>query len=165
MDFIQQLNTWAKGDLFQAKLMIAWIFIFCLPLIFYSIKTHHVFFKGMIIPLSLLILMLLGYGSYLLTTKGREIQKIETQYSENHQQTLKEEQAKANQNSKSYVMFKTIWGTLLLFSILFYFLLNGIYMKGLSAGCILLFLTLFITDTFFHARLKTYLSFLQELSN
>lgn len=165
MHFIQHFNNWAKGDLFQAKLMIVWGFIFCLPLIVYSIRTHHVFFKGMIIPLNLLTFILLSYGSYLLITKGKEVQKVERQYFENQDQTFKKEQVKANENNKSYIVFKTVWGSLLLLSVVLYFLVNSIYMKGLSMGFMILFLSLLITDTFFHERLKTYLSFLKELTS
>ncbi|WP_261512163.1 hypothetical protein [Chryseobacterium paludis] len=164
MDFIQQFSNWTKGDLIQAKLMIAGIIIFCVPLIFYSTKTSDVFFKGLIIPLSILSLMLLSYGGYLLVTKGKEIQRVEKEYSKNHQLTLTKEYIKAKKDSKSYVIFKTIWVSLFILSIFLYLLFDSCYMKGLSFGFIILFLVLFMTDTFFHARSKTYLSFIQESS-
>lgn len=164
MNYIQQLHHWAKGDLLQAKIMLAWAFIFCLPLICYCFKINKIFYKGLIIPLILLVLMLFGYGSYLLITKDKEVQKLEQQYLENQKRIISKEQSRGNANSQSYVVFKTIWGSLLLVSIIIYLLASSMYIKGFSAGCIILFLTLLITDTLFHARLNVYLSFLQELN-
>ncbi|WP_418123755.1 hypothetical protein ACNFU2_03530 [Chryseobacterium sp. PTM-20240506] len=164
MNYIQQLHHWAKGDLLQAKIMLAWAFIFCLPLICYCFKINKIFYKGLIIPLILLVLMLFGYGSYLLITKDKEVQKLEQQYLENQKEIISKEQSRGNANSQSYVVFKTIWGSLLLVSIVIYLLASSMYIKGFSAGCIILFLTLLITDTLFHARLNVYLSLLQELN-
>lgn len=164
IDYLQLFNNWAKGDIIQARFMIGSALVAGIPLILFSIRTSNEIGKGMIIPLGLLSLILFSYGSYLSVTKPKEIERTEKHYIENQKLTIKEEKVRLEKDNRSYVAFKRIWISLFVVFALLHFLISSSYFQGLSLGFAFLFSILLITDIFFHARLKVFLSFVQELN-
>ncbi|BAP31012.1 uncharacterized protein CHSO_1975 [Chryseobacterium sp. StRB126] len=162
MDFIQQSNNWAKGDIAQGQLMIGFVMFFLFPVIILSIPSHNVLLKGMLIPLSLLLVLNLAYGGYLLLTRTKNVQETQRLYDKNDQQTLEKELHDKEKDDKSYLVFTRIWASFVIISVVLYFLSGKDYLKGLSLGFILMFFGLLVVDTHFHSRLKVYYSFLQK---
>lgn len=162
MDFIKQLNNWVKGDVIQGKIMIGFVLFFLFPAVIISIRSQNILIKGMFIPLSLLLVINLTYGGYLLLTKTKTTKEIEMGYAKNAKQTLEKELASTEKSNKSYTTFKNIWASLIIISVLLYFISNKDYLKGLSLGFIFMFFALLAVDTHFHSRLKIYYSFLQK---
>lgn len=72
MDFIQQLNNWVRGDVIQGKIMIGFVLFFLCPAAIISIRSQNALIKGMFIPFSLLMVINLTYGGYLLLTKAKK---------------------------------------------------------------------------------------------
>jgi len=157
MDFIQNLQTWTKGDITQGKWMIGIAFFILLPFCILLIKTNNSLQKGMLIPLCLLFLMNVGYGSYLLISKPKYVTERIVQFELNAEETIKNEVTKIKVDDKSYTMTKYIWAGLLILSIVCFFVFNKDYFQGLSLGFAIMFLGMLLIDVFLHHRLKLYL--------
>ena len=156
MNFQQYFNDWVQGDVVQAKVMIGITIFLCIPFIWFSARSVNSFLKGTIIPAVVLSLVFLSYGTYLLVTKSKEIPVMEKMYSEDAAAVLQKEKERTAKDSRSYVAFRAVWLTVFFISGLLYFLISGTCFKGFSSGCMILFFSLFITDSCFHSRLKTY---------
>lgn len=157
MDFILHLQTWTKGDIIQGKWMIGIAFFILLPLCILLIKTNNSLQKGMLIPLCLLFVMNVGYGSYLLISKPKYATERKAQFQLNVEETIKNEIAKIKADDKSYTMTKYIWAGLLILSVVGFLIFKKEYFQGLSLGFAIMFLGMLLIDVFLHHRLKLYL--------
>lgn len=158
MDFIPHLQTWAKGDISQGKWMIGIAFLILLPLCLLLIKTNNSLQKGMIIPLCLLFMLNVGYGSYLLISKPKYVTERTAQFQLNAEETIKNEVGKIKADDKSYTMTKYVWAGLLILSVVCFFIFNKYYFQGLSLGFAIMFLGMLLIDVFLHHRLEKFLS-------
>ena len=163
MDIVEQVNLWAKGDALQGKIMfgLGIVVAICLIGIF---KADNSILKGMIIPLSLLLLANLGYGVFLAGTRVNHAIMVTQNYEGNPQEVISKELVKAERDNKNYSAAKPIWAVLILLSLGMYFFIDREYYKGLSIGIMVLCVALIIIDTMLHHRLKPYLETLRELS-
>jgi hypothetical protein len=162
MDFVENLQTWVKGDITQGKWMIGIAILIILPICVLFTKTSNSFQKGMLIPLGLLFLMNVGYGGYLLFSKPKHLEQTEKSFQLKSQETIENEIAKIKADDKSYIMTKYIWGGLLFLSVVCSFILKKDYFQGLSLGLIVMFFGMLLIDTLLHYRLKTYLIALNQ---
>ena len=64
MELIDHTTTWAKGDIFQGRIMFA-IGIAAVIAAIAILKSNHEFMRGMLIPLALLVVVCGGYGGFL----------------------------------------------------------------------------------------------------
>ena len=87
MEFIQQIQVWTRGELEQGKWMLS-ISVLLLPLLFLLLKSENTLARGMVIPLSILFLMIAGYGSYLIIVRTEYSKQIENQFQLNAEQTI-----------------------------------------------------------------------------
>jgi hypothetical protein len=108
MDFLQGLNLWAKGDALQGKIMvgIGLLLVLALPFLF---KSEYTLVKGMLIPICLLMIANLGYGSFLLYSRPKHIATTTKLYQQNPQETIQKEPNKAQTDNKSYAVIRQIW--------------------------------------------------------
>ena len=107
MDFIQQLQIWAKGDALQGKIMFVIGIVLALGILF-ILRGNHALLKGMLIPLGLLFLMKLGYGGFLAYSRPKHLKQTQEQYQTNRSQTVKQELDKANTDHKNYSNLKPV---------------------------------------------------------
>ena len=162
MDFIQQLQVWAKGDALQGKIMLGIGIVLAIGLIF-ILRSDQPMLRGMLIPIGLLLIANLGYGGFLTFSRPSHIQSTIELYNQNPVQAVNKELAKAETDHKSYSTLKPIWVVLIVVAIVLYFVLSGAYYKGLSIGLAGMFLGTLLIDGFLHQRLKPYLEVLREL--
>lgn len=164
MEFLEHTTSWVKGDIFQGKIMLVTgtLFLIISLAIF---KGNHSILKGMIIPLSLGCLILLGYGSVLTFTRPGHLVNIKNIHAENPNQAAEQEFEKAQRDHKNYAMLTPIWVALIGVSALMLYVLNTDFLKGLSMGLVALFLTALLVDTLLHHRLKPYHDALQTIIN
>ncbi|MDQ0593508.1 hypothetical protein QFZ37_001877 [Chryseobacterium ginsenosidimutans] len=160
MDFIQQIQVWTRGELEQGKWMLA-ISLLLLPVLFLLLKSGNALSRGMVIPLSVLFLIIAGYGSYLVISRTKNTEQIENQFRQNAGQTIESQYQKATKDEKDFTLLKSIWGAMIVVSIVLYFFTKEYY-RGLSLGLAVMFVGLLITDTFLHYRLNQYRNVLQE---
>ncbi|WP_025298812.1 hypothetical protein [Niabella soli] len=156
MDFLQQLNVWAKGDALQGKIMVGTGLLLALALPF-LFKKEYPLFNGMFIPICLLVLVNLGYGGFLLYSRPKHVESISKLYQQNPRETVKKELQKARTDNKNYTLLKPIWAMLIIISALAFFFINNEYFKGASLGMICLSVGFLLIDTFLHYRLIPYL--------
>jgi len=161
MDLLEHTAQWAKGDMLQGRIMLG-IGLLLLVAAVAIFKSNHLFFKGTLIPLGLLLVIMMGYGGFLAFTRPGHLQKVELLARENPQEAFNAEHAKAEKDNKAYTMLKPIWIGLILVTAGLYFVFPTYYLKGLSAGLISLFLAVFIIDSALHYRLAPYLQALSE---
>jgi hypothetical protein len=159
MDFIQQIQVWTRGELEQGKWMLA-ISIVLLPLLFLLLKSENMLSRGMVIPLSILFLIMAGYGSYLVISRTEYTNRIQNQFQLNAGQTIESQYQKVTKDEKDFRLLKVIWAAMAVVSILLYFFTKEYY-RGLSLGLVAMFVGLLITDTFLHYRLNEYRKALQ----
>lgn len=159
MDFLQGLNSWAKGDALQGKIMvgIGLLLILTLPFLF---KSEYTLVKGMLIPLCLLTIANLGYGSFLLYSRPKHIEITTKLYRQNPRETTQRELSKMQTDNKSYAVIRQIWAVVIIVSVLAFFLFQNEYFKGVSLGLLCLSAAFLLLDTFLHYRLKPYLEIL-----
>jgi hypothetical protein len=160
MDFIQQIQVWTRGELEQGKWMLV-ISLLLLPVLFLLLKSGNALSRGMVIPLSVLFLIIAGYGSYLVISRTKNTEQIENEFRQNAGQTIESQHQKATKDEKDFTLLKSIWGAMVVVSILLYFFTKEYY-RGLSLGLAVMFVGLLITDTFLHYRLNQYRNALQE---
>ena len=161
MDFLKQLKIWANGDALQGKIMATAAILTGLVLIF-ILNNDQVFLNGMIIPLSLLLIANLGYGSFLLFSRPKHLITTQNLYKENSKEAIKKELEKAMNDHKAYSILQYVWIGLMIVSVVLWFVLSGEYYKGLSIGLIIMSIGGFLIDTFLHRRLKPYLMVLEQ---
>jgi len=159
MYFLQGLNSWAKGDALQGKIMvgIGLLLVLTLPFLF---KSEYTLLKGMLIPLCLLTIANLGYGSFLLYSRPKHIEITTELYQRDPQKAIQKELDKMQVDNKSYTVIRQIWAVVIIVSVLAFFTLQNEYFKGLCLGLLCLSVVFLLLDTFLHYRLRPYLEFL-----
>lgn len=161
MDFNQQLQTWAKGDANQGRLMF--VFGILLGVILYFLIVSDLpLYKGMRIPTALLCVANLFYGGFLAFSRPKHILSAQESYSKNPKETLQKELKKSERDDKTYTMIKPLWTLLNFGAIIAYFIIKNDFYKGLALSLIVLFWGFFLIDTFLQRRLKPYLNYLQK---
>jgi len=163
MDFTEQLTIWAKGDAIQGKIMLG-IGLLLLLGLFFIVKSNNELLKGMLIPLTLLTLINVGYGSFLSFSRPNHLKQTHEQYKVNQSQVIAKELTKANRDSKNYTVIKPIEIILLIVSAFLYFAFSKEYYRGLSMGLMVFFVGTLFLDTLLHQRLQPYLTTLESLA-
>ncbi len=126
-------------------------------------KGNNPILKGMIIPLSLLMIINFGYGGFLAFSRPKHIQTTTEAYNQQAPQVVQSELKKALTDNKNYTTLKPIWAILIVVSVGLFFFFTKEYYKGLSLGLMILFIGFLMIDSLLHNRLKPYLNTLQEL--
>ena len=163
MELIKHTTNWVNGEVFQGKTMLALAVIVGL-LAFFIIRNNNEILKGMLIPMGLIMLILIGYGSIQIIVRPKHIPKVEEMYKSNPKQALETELNKAIKDDKTYSMVPYFWFAGIAIAGFIFFFTSQYYYKGLSIGLIGLFLTMLILDSTLQHRLVIYLKALKELS-
>ena len=164
MNLLDYTTTWAKGDIFQGRIMLT-IGIVLLIAGITIFRSNHDLLKGMLIPLGLVVLILVCYGSVLAFTRSGHLENVKTVYAENQVQAIQKEYNKATTDNKNYTMLKPIWVVLIIISAILFYFLKTDYLKGLAIGLIGLFFTALLVDSMLHYRLKPYYEILIEFTS
>lgn len=154
MNLLQQMQLWTKGDVLQGRWMIGIALVIFLPSILLFFKNNNPILHGMWIPLFLLLLMNIGYGSYLVLSKPKSLKETKIQYKKNPIQTVEIVLGNMKQADKSYRITKLLWATFMAISVLLYFVFTKNYFKGLTLGLMIMFFGMLVIDTMLHQRVK-----------
>jgi len=68
MDFIEYSTQWVKSEVLQGRIMVG-IGILLLFAFIATMRNGNEMMRGSLIPMALLLLVLLGYGSYILYSR------------------------------------------------------------------------------------------------
>ena len=162
MELIKHTTNWVNGEVFQGKIMLA-LGVTVGFLAFLIIRNNNEILKGMLIPLGLITLILIGYGTMQVIVRPKHIPKVEEMYQTNPQKALETELNKAIKDDKTYSMVPYFWFAGIAIAGFMFFFTSQYYYKGLSIGLIGLFLTMLILDSTLHHRLIIYLKALKQL--
>ena len=156
MDYLQQLQTFVRGDIQQGKWMIGIAFFVFLPITFFLLKNNLPLQKGMVVPVFLLFIINVGYGGYVLYAKPKLLAQTEQQFQSHSQQMLAAELEKSEKDHNNYTTLKYVWGICMIVFTILFFILSKDYYKGLSIGFVAMFFAFLIIDSLFHQRLTIY---------
>jgi hypothetical protein len=159
MSFIPYTKEWVKGEILQGKVMVVagLLLVLCL---FFIFKNENTVLKGMFMPIALLMVLNLGYGSFVLYSRPKHLEVISKLYQQNRQEAIQKELIKAQADNKNYTTIKPIWAIFIVTSTIIFFFIKNEYYKGLTLGLIFLFVSFLLIDTLLHHRLKPYLEVL-----
>jgi hypothetical protein len=162
MEFTDYTSAWAKSEVLQGRIMIG-IGIF-LSIVFVAIlRSDNALLRGSIIPLSLLLALLLGYGSYMLYSRPAHAKEIIRLHQKFPDKAIKHEKAKHINDNKTGKVLMRVYPLLMLVSIGALILASAPHYKGMAVGFALLFIAMFLIDNGFVSRSERFLSFLKEL--
>ena len=164
MELIDYTNNWVRGEVFQGKVMIG-LGILILVAGISIFRSDHEFLRGMLIPLGLILLILIGYGGMQVVVRPNHVEKVQTLMEQSEEKAIDQEYQKAVKDNKAYSTLKPVWAVLIVVSVVLYFIFSTLYLKGLSIGIMGLFMTLLTLDSILQYRLDIYFTALKELAN
>jgi len=161
MDFVQQLQLWEKGELLQGKLMIVVGVLFLVAFIF-ILKSENTLLRGALIPVGLLLLVLIGYGGFILVNRPAHVKESIAFYEQSPIKGIATEIEKHTNDNKAGNTLVKVYPVLILVSALALIFIPSIYYKGMALGFIILFTSTYIIDSGFISRSETVLNFIQS---
>ncbi len=162
MEFIQQLELWEKGELLQGKIMIGLGILFLIGFIA-IFRSQNEFFSGFLIPIGILLIVLIGYGGYILYSRPVHVKESTALYEKSIEEAVIQESSKHINDNKAGKTLLRIYPILILISIATLFFISTPYYKGMALGFALLFISIFIIDNGFVSRSDSFLVFLETL--
>ncbi len=163
MDFIEYTNTWAKSEVMQGRIMIGLGIL--LLLAFYGIlRSQNELMRGMLLPLSLLLVTLIGYGGYILYSRPAHAKASIALYKQAREVAIEKEKEKHIKDNKvGNTLIKYVYPSLLLISALILLIVPSIYYKGMALGFSMLFVATYLIDHGFVSRSNAFLTFLNTI--
>ena len=162
MNFIEHINSWVKSEVAQGRIMIG-IGIWLLVAVYFILKGDHTLLKGIVIPIGLLTLVLIGYGSYIIYSRPIHAKKSIELFESVPKKAIEKERMKHIEDNKAgKTLMKYVYPGLMLLSVLGLFFIQGAYYKGLFLGFVILFVSTFIIDYGFVSRSDAFIEFLNS---
>lgn len=163
MNFIEYTNTWAKNEVTQGRIMIG-IGLILLFVVYSIFRSQNELLKGGLIPLGLLLVVLIGYGSYILYSRPAHARESIALYQRAKIEAIEKEKVKhINDNKAGKTLIKYVYPILMIISATALFILQSQYFKGMALGFLLLFVSTYIMDSGFVSRSDAFLIFLNKL--
>jgi len=163
MNFIDYTNAWVKAEVTQGKIMIG-IGILLLVALYAIFKSQNELLRGMLIPLGLLTVVLIGYGAVIMTGRPAYAKESLALYEKSKSEALEKEKLKhISDNKTGKTLMKFIYPGLMILSIILLLLLSSTYYKGVALGCVILFVSTYIMDYGFVSRSDAFISFINNL--
>ena len=153
MDLLQHIQEWAEGELMQAKIMIV-ISIMLLIATFFLYKSDNEMVNGMLIPMGLTIIVLLGYGGFMFQDRNKRISKIENEYEQTSAVSISKEERKIEEGIASCKITIRVWYALIVVGICLFFFFNQPYYKGVGLGVAFLGIAFLLMDVSIDKRAK-----------
>lgn len=163
MNLLEHTAQWVNSEVLQGKTTIVLSVVLAVAL-FCFLNLKQSFSKGLIIPISLYLLVLLGYGLFQVTQRPAHIEKVSQGLQTHPNETITAELEKAQNDSKTYATVKVVWVVIIVGLGLLFFVLKNDFWKGLTLGFIIFFIGMLIFDGLLHHRLKPYLAALESFS-
>ena len=156
-------NAWARSEVTQGRIMIG-IGLLLLLAIYGIYRSQNELLRGALIPLSLLLLVLVGYGGYILYSRPMHARESIELYQKSQEEAISMERDKhLNDNKAGKTLLKWVYPTLMILSVVMLWVATNPYYKGMALGFVLLFLATFIIDSGFVSRSDAFISFLDGL--
>lgn len=164
MELLKQTETWVQGEITQGRVMIV-IGILLLIAGFFIWKGNDDLLKGVLIPLGLVVLLMLGVGIGLPLARKKQLAKVEIAVNENVKMAIEQEDKRMDYDKNAYRKYFISWSVLILISLILFFVFKSDYYKGLSLGLVFLGLSLFTIDATLQHRSAAYHENILKLKN
>lgn len=164
MNVTEYAAHWVRGEVFQGKIMLS-IGILVLLVAIAIFRSQHELLKGMLVPMALMMIIMLGYGSFLTFGRPAHLPKVAAVYQQNPEKAVQMELEKSLKDHKTYSSLKIVWPILLVLSVLFYLFVSQEWYKGLGIGLAALFVVALLVDSLLHYRLEVYMKALSSLAS
>lgn len=161
MEVLRHLESWAKGDASQGQVMVVIGILLVLSIVL-ILRQESALLRGMVIPLSLLTLICLGYGSFMAYSRPQYVISTIEEFDKAPEQTAQKQLKKIAQDHKVYSTLIPIWAILIVAAVALYFIFNKDYYKGVALGVMAMSVGGIVIDTLLHHRLEPYLNALQD---
>lgn len=162
MNFIEYTNTWVKSEVTQGRIMVG-IGIFLLFAFYCIFRSQNELLRGSLIPLGLLLLVLIGYGGYILYSRPSHAKESIVFYKKSTKEAVEKEKAKhLNDNKTGNMLLRYVYPILIIISALALLIVQHPYYKGMTLGFVLLFVATYIIDNGFVSRSDDFISFLHN---
>lgn len=163
MEFVEYTNNWVKSEVTQGRIMIG-IGVLLLVVCYTIFRSHNELLRGALIPLGLLLLVLIGYGSYILSSRPAHAKESIARYENSKEEAIEAEKAKhINDNKAGKTLLKYVYPALMILSAIFLLILSSPYYKGMALGFVLLFVSTYVMDNGFVTRSDQFIQFLNNL--
>ena len=163
MNFIEYINTWVQREVTQGKIMIG-VGILLLFVFYFIFRSQNELLKGSLIPLGLLLLVLIGYGGYILFSRPAHAKESIALFEKSKMEAIEKEKVKhINDNKAGKNLMKYVYPTLIILSALSLLFISSPYYKGMAIGFVLLFVSTYIIDNGFVSRSDAFLVFLNNI--
>jgi len=160
MSFVEYITSWVAKELLQARIMIG-LGVLLFIAVLWIIKGNNELLRGALLPLGLLLLVLIGYGGYILQSRPAHAESSVALYEESITEAVEAESAKHINDNKMGNTLLRIYPILMLVSAVALMFVATPFLKGMAAGFILLFLSIYVIDTGFVTRSNAFISYLQ----
>jgi hypothetical protein len=138
MDFVEYINAWSSSEVLQGKIMIG-LGIILLPIMYFILRGQHVLLRGTLIPSTLLLLVLIGYGSYIIKSRPEHAQSSISLYKTSKAEAIAAEREKHIKDNKAGKTLMTyVYPTLIVIGLIAAIVVPGFYWKGMGLGVIFL---------------------------
>ena len=163
MNFIEFSNAWAKSEVVQGRIMIGIGILFLI--VAYSIfRGQNELLRGALIPLSLFVLVMIGYGSFILYSRPAHSKGcIELYQADQAEALVKEREKHINDNKAGKNLMRYAYPALILLSGVSLFLVSSPYYRGMALGFIVLFVSVYVMDYGFVSRSDAFIEFIDKL--
>lgn len=155
MDFINYASNWFNEEITQGKIMII-LGVLLLVSGLFIWRGSNDMLRGMLIPFSLVVIILLGYGSYQAIKRPKQLKQLILQYEQTPEAVLKAEVDRTFKEKDVYLKFKIAWVMLNVMGIALLFIFKQPYFKGLSLGIIIFSISALTIDSILEQRVKDY---------
>ncbi len=162
MSFIEYINDWVKSEVLQGKIMVG-IGVLLVPAVIAIIRSEHQLLKGSIIPLSLLLIILVGYGGFILYSRPAHMKASIERYESSTSEAYAQEKEKHINDNKAGDALMKVYPILAILSLLPLFLNIPFYYKGMGLGFALMFISIYIIDYGFVSRSNAFIAYLDTL--
>lgn len=127
-------------------------------------RSQNELLRGGIIPLALLLILLIGYGSYILYSRPAHATASIVAYKEDPKKALVAEKTKhITDNKTGKTLTKYVYPALIILSALALFFVASLYSKGMALGFIFLFSATYVIDSGFVSRSDSFIAFIDDM--
>jgi len=162
MSFTDHLQQWLSGEIYQGRAMIALGLVVAAALLL-VFRSQAPLLRGMIIPLCLLLVLLLGYGGAVAFGRQARVAEVTATYAESPAEVVAAEVAKHEKDARYCGLLMKVYPFLMIVGVLLLVLVSSPYIKGVGLGLVLLFCATYLVDSGFHSRSTRMLEALEQL--
>lgn len=143
MEFLEQLQLWSKGDVLQGKIMVV-VGVVTLIAFIGIMRSNNELLRGTLIPLGLALVVLIGYGAYVIQSRPAHVNEMQIAYEQSAQSAIKAEIAKQAKDYGSCKMLTNIYPYLMIAMALLIMFVASPYYKGMALGFLVLFVMAYL---------------------